>query len=146
MTESYIEIPQDELSSIKESYYPKLLEVSSIYLPEIDISKGIPMNVEYLDFIRGSWLNDKSVERVSFDTVVKGLGFALGLVLQNLESFTWSLGSDENENFITMVKDVANGEKISVPPFSYVSKREEVQNVEVFSDLFKYLASEVTDA
>ena len=136
MTELIRELTDSDLQALQEDCYPKLVQLNELYTPEVDLKNGIMIQHEYLDLLRGSWLNDKSESRPAYEVVVEGVGFVFGLMLQKAAGYTWSLCRFEDVEFISMVKYGSEGEMISVPPFSYVEKRENTQNVEVFSDFF----------
>jgi hypothetical protein len=136
MTELIRKLTDSDLQALQEDCYPKLVQLNELYTPEIDLKNGIIIQTEYLDLLRASWLNDMSESRPPYEIVVEGVGFVFGLMLKNAAGYTWSLCRFQGVEFISMVKYGAEGEMISVPPFSYVQKRENTQNVEVFSDFF----------
>jgi hypothetical protein len=56
----------------------------------------------------------------------------------------WCLIKDPLGETVSMVGSDWEGGTVSVPPFSYVEKREDVQNAEVFVDLLALLAAKLT--
>ena len=135
------ELTEEEVSSLAKDRYPSLLAISSRYLPEIDLKTGFPCKPEFLDALRTSWLLDKSKDRPPHVTVIRALGPALGLILHASLGMTWCLIKDTFGESVSMVGSDHDGGRISVPPFSYVEKREHVQNAEVFIDLISLLSS-----
>ena len=130
-------LTQIELEDLATSCYKQLLRLNAHYTPEIDLADGIPLQSDYIDVLRGLWLNDSDKNRPSFNCLVDGVGYVFGLILANLYEFDWHVIEQEGIECISLVKIGRDKEIISVPPFSYVEKREVLQNVEVFSDFFK---------
>lgn len=131
-------LSEEERQALYEKHWPELQRLASRYLPMVDISRGMPYRVEFVDALRGSWLLDKRNDRPPYEDVVSGVGFAFGLLLAEMLAMEWCLIEDSQGESISMVKSANLPEdtyrEISVPPFSYVAKREDTQNVEVFAD------------
>jgi hypothetical protein len=131
-------LTSEEVASLAEEHWPVLQRLSRRYLPDLDTSNGVPQRAEFLDFIRGKWLLDRSADRPSHDDVVSGVGFGFGLLLNAVLGMEWWLIQDTYGEAVSMVKsqdDAARKyEVVSVPPFNYVAKRRDAQNVEVFAD------------
>ena len=83
-------------------------------------------------------LLDKESDRPDYDDIVSGIGYAFGLLLEDRFGMTWCIIEDNLGESISMIKvqDDPNRthKEISIPPFNYVAKRKDVQNVEVFTD------------
>lgn len=126
------------LSELAEKHVPKLFELGHRYLPDFDFSGGIPLRSEFLDVVRGGWLLDKRADRPPYDDVVSGIGYAFGLLLKDKFGMQWCIIEDTMGEEISLIKFQSDSEKnykeMSIPPFNYVAKRKDVQNVEVFSD------------
>lgn len=129
----------DEVRSLHHQHFADLQALSARYVPEIDPSKGFPAKPEYLDVLRTSWLLDKAADRPPHSVVESGLGFALGLLLAARLQMKWYNILDNSGKVLSMVCTDNAGNTISVPPFSYVKKKDGVQNAEVFMDLFNLL-------
>ena len=133
------ELTADEVRLLWHQHFSDLQALSARYVPEIDTSKGFPAKPEYLDVLRTSWLLDQEAGRPPHSVVESGLGFALGLILADLLQMKWCTIIDNQGDTISMVCTDKTGNTISVPPFSYVRKRDGVQNAEVFADLLNLL-------
>lgn len=129
----------DDVKSLHHEHFANLQVLSARYVPEIDPAKGFPAKPEYLDVLRTSWLLDQGGDRPSHSVVESGLGFALGQLLAKLLQMTWCTIRDDHGKTLSMIYSDDAGNTISVPPFSYVQKKECVQNAEVFVDLFDLL-------
>ena len=128
----------EERKSLAEKHVPKLFELGRRYLPNFDFSNGAPLRPEFLDVVRGGWLLDKQSNRPDYDEIISGMGYALGLLLEERFGMQWYFIEDNEGECISMIKfqDGLNLEhkEVSIPPFNYVAKRKETQNVEVFCD------------
>jgi hypothetical protein len=140
------QLSEEEASSFIKDRYPALISISSRYLPEIDLKKGFPSGSEYLDALRTSWLLDKSDSRPPHVVMVRALGMALGLALNRTFHLKWSLIKDSFGESVSLIGNDTQDGQVSIPPFSYVEKREHVQNAEVFSDMFNLLATKLPQA
>jgi hypothetical protein len=136
-------LSKEEISSLKVENYTDLRELSSRYLPELEIEKGLPGKPEYLDVLRTSWLLDTSPDRPAIASVVRGLGYALGLLIHQRLGLEWSRVQDEQGEHISMVGKSESGSEIFVPPFAYVEKKGDFPNAEVFVDLFRVIAQQM---
>ena len=134
-------LTDEELSMLWQKHWPVLRDLSARYLPMVDTSRGIPCRIEFVDGLRGSWLLDKREDRPPYSDIVSGAGFAFGLLLAELLGMEWCSIDDSYGEDISLVKFRTRPEatytRVSVPPFSYVAKRETTQNVEVFADGFR---------
>jgi hypothetical protein len=128
----------EERQALAEKHSPKLFELTSRYLPDFDISNGVPLRPEFLDVLRGGWLLDKENDKPDYADIVSGVGYAFGLLLEERLKMKWCLIEDNMGEDISMIKFQEETEKdpkeVSIPPFNYVAKRKEIQNVEVFCD------------
>jgi hypothetical protein len=132
-----------DVALLRREHFIKLQELSTRYVPEVDLAKGLPAKPEYLDVVRTSWLLDKTTDRPPHAVLESGLGFALGLLLSQLLKMKWCSLSDTHCQYLSMLGTDETGGTISVPPFNYVKKKEAIQNAEVFVDLFKLLNSKI---
>lgn len=132
-----------DMAVLKRENHPDLRDLSSKYLPEIDIDKGFPAKPEFLDALRTSWLLDHSPDRPALACVTRGLGYALGLLIRDRFGFDWCHVTDESGEAIAMVGLSDSGGEISVAPFAYVEKKGDFPNAEVFVDLFEQLAGQM---
>jgi hypothetical protein len=131
-----------ERSTLRSQNFPDFCALGSRYFPEIDIDKGFPAKPEFLDVLRTSWLLDTSPDRPKLDAIVRGLGYALGLLIHNQFGLEWCLVEDTAGGYISMIGESEAGE-VSVPPFSYVEKKGDFPNAEVFVDLFRLVAEKM---
>jgi hypothetical protein len=138
----------DDLLELQSIHYPKLVDLNNRYAPQIDISRGIRREPEYLDLIRGLWLLDNRPNCPPYADVVSGLGFGFGLLLNHIFGMEWCLIEDNFGEDISMIRFRNEAEptsiEMSVPPFSYVAKREKLQNVEVFADCIAHVRQRIT--
>lgn len=136
-------LEKHEIRQLEERCMPCLVALSGRYAPQIDISEGFPKKPVYPDLLRGKWMLDESSDRPDHRDVVDGLGFAFGRILEAKLGMQWCRIQDPFGECISLVafppSPDAEYEKVSFPTFSYVEKREKVQNVEVFVDAFKLL-------
>ena len=128
----------EEYKALWEEHWPVLRRLSARYLPDFDISRGVPCHVGFIDVLRGKWLLDKATDRPPYTEIVSGVGFAFGLLLAEMLGMEWCLIEDTFGEDISLIKFSTDSEseykEMSVPPFNYVAKRETTQNVEVFTD------------
>ncbi|MBE9552536.1 MAG: hypothetical protein IMF05_03635 [Proteobacteria bacterium] len=136
------ELNLDEISDLESDCRPRLDGLINRYFSGYDRGVDFPATASDLDLVRGSWLIDKNEDRPDHQSVVLGVGFAFGQLLQRDYGFYWSLAEDPNGQFVSMVRHGKSFDPVSVPPFSYVDKREHTQNVEVFQDFFAQVAPE----
>lgn len=132
-----------EISQLRLENYPALRDLSSKYQPEIDVDRGFPATPEFLDVLRTSWLLDNSPDKPPLARVIRGLGFALGLIIRDRFGFDWCHIRDRFGEAIAMVGFNDSRKEISVAPFSFVEKKGDFPNAEVFVDLFHLLADQV---
>jgi hypothetical protein len=78
-TEHFLEAA--ELQELANASLPALGYLNQRYLPEFDITQGVPAESTYLDALRTSWLLDSSEDRPEHALVVQGLGYAFGQLL-----------------------------------------------------------------
>jgi hypothetical protein len=105
----------------------------------LDVSHGIPITPIFLDHLRAQWLLDSATERPSTEVVTSGLGFAFGLVLEACTDLRWAIAKDDGGTFVAMARTGVQPRLVCVPPFDFVSKREDLQNVEVFLHYFEQM-------
>jgi hypothetical protein len=129
----------EEVSSLAKDRFQSLAILNTRYLPELQLGHEFPVRPEYLDAIRTSWMLDSRTDKPPYITVVRALGYALGVVLNESLRMSWHFIKDSYGESISMIGKDAHGGTVSVLPFSYVEKREHVQNAEVFIDLFALL-------
>jgi hypothetical protein len=130
-------LSSQEIRALEADCVPSLRRLNLRYAPQVDLSLGYPTQPEYLDAIRTSWLSDGNGDRPQHTELVKGLGLAFGMLLQKLTPLRWCSVRDTYGIFNSMVRTGEDAETVSVPVFSYVEKREMLQNAEVFCDFFK---------
>ena len=133
-----------DVARLRSKHFPDLVSLNARYAPEIDLTKSMPVKPEYLDVIRTSWLLDKAAGRPAQQIIVSGLGFGLGALLAHLLEMRWAQIIDKFGESFSMLGRSSSNSQISVPPFSYVEKKGEVQNAEVFIDLFNLLREKFT--
>ena len=136
----------EDVALLRREHFAKLQELSTRYVPEVDLAKGLPAKPDYLDVVRTSWLLDAAADKPPHVVLESGLGFALGLILSQLLKMRWCSLSDTHGQYLSMLGLEEAGGTISVPPFNYVKKKEAIQNAEVFVDLFKLLSSKMSRA
>jgi hypothetical protein len=136
-------LDEREISSFVSARMEAIEIVSSRYLPEIDLKCGFPSKPEYLDALRISWMLDLGNGKPQFAVLVRALGAALGLILQDIFGMKWGLIRDSLGEIVSMISADKDGNHISIPPFSYVEKRENIQDAEVFVNLFSTLGNRI---
>jgi len=136
------ELNPDEISDLESDCRPRLDDLIHRYFAEYKLGADFPATASDLDLVRGFWLVDKNEDRPDHQSVVLGVGFAFGQLLQRDYGFRWSLIEDPYGQSISMVRHGKHVEAVSVPPFSYVEKREQTQNVEVFQAFFAQVPAE----
>ena len=136
-------LSDQEIVELEAECAPSLLMLNLRYTPEVDLSQGYSALAEHLDAIRTSWLLDAEGDRPQHTALVKGLGLAFGMLLQQRTALRWCRARDSDSTFVSMVRVDDSETKISVPVFNYIEKRETLQNAEVFRDFFKQVPSHV---
>jgi hypothetical protein len=126
-----------ELQQLQARHQPALLELNERYTPNIDPVRDFPVTPLYVDYLRTSWRLDNLKNRSSEEVLLSGLGFAFGLLLARCTELRWALAIDGGGEFITMARVASDPRLVSVPPFNYVAKRQEVENAEVFLHFFE---------
>jgi hypothetical protein len=125
-----------DAQALRERCRPYTAALAARYAPEVDVARGFPGRPEFLDLLRGAWLLDEAADRPPYHDVVHGVGWLFGQVLGKRSALRWWVARDAGGEFLTMGRRDDDGAVFSVPPFSYVEKREHLQNVEVFCDFF----------
>jgi len=136
----------EEIQDLEADCAPSLRRLNQRYTPEVDLSRGYPTKPEYLDVVRTSWLLDAGGDRPQHHEVVKGLGLAFGMLLQQRTGFRWCSVRDTHGTFVSMVRMGDDPARVSIPVFSYVEKRETLRNAEVFCDFFKQVPAHMLGA
>lgn len=135
-----------EIQDLEADCAPSLRMLNERYTPEVDLSHGYPTKPEYLDVVRTSWLLDNGSDRPQHHEVVKGLGFAFGMLLQQRTEFRWCSVRDTHGAFVSMVRTGDDPARVSIPVFSYIEKRETLRNAEVFCDFFEQVPARMLGA
>jgi hypothetical protein len=133
----------DELEQLLADYMPSLLTLNERYTNHIDPVNRFPVTLVYLDCLRTSWRLDRQEGRATAKVAIEGLGLAFGLLLGVCTDLRWTLATDDSGQFLTMAKTGNDPKLVSVPPFSYVAKRQEVENAEVFQHFFEQISHEL---
>lgn len=131
-----------EFRHLVADHMPSLLALNSRYTNHIDPVSSFPLTPIYIDYLRTEWRLDKSQNRPPENVAVEGLGFGFGLLLAACTELRWAIATDDAGPFITMAKEGENSALVSVPPFSYVAKRQDVENAEVFLHFFEQVPHE----
>jgi hypothetical protein len=129
-------LSDDDALELRARCRPFVVELATRYIPELDISRGLPGKPEFLDVLRTSWRLDEVPGRLPFPELVRGLGWLFGEVVCRRSSLRWWVARDAGGEFLTLGRRDDDGAVFSVPPFSYVEKREHLANAEVFCDFF----------
>lgn len=128
----------EEKKDLQRKHWPHVRSLSKRYITTIDIERGIPIRPEFPDAIRASWLLDKRHDRPPYSDVISAAGYSYGLLLEHGLGMEWCIIEDNYGECLSLVHQDESKENeyaiVSVPPFNYTAKREEVQNVEVFKD------------
>jgi hypothetical protein len=133
-----------ELERLRVENLPNLLVLNARYCPHIDVENAFPLSPVYIDFLRTRWRLDGDSSRPGENVAVSGLGFGFGILLGACTSLRWCLAKDAEGTFLTMARaDSEKWEAVSVPPFSYVTKRQGVENAEVFLQFFEQVSAEM---
>lgn len=137
------ELEPKELSDLEADCRSNLVSLIERYFSEYNLGPDFPSTAGDLDLVRGSWLLDKRNDRPEHNAVVLGVGFEFGKLLEREYGFSWSLIEDSYGESVSMVRSGQKQSPISVPPFSYLEKREQTQNVEVIHDFFKQVSHDI---
>ena len=129
-------LSEEQGEELRARCRPYLLALAARYVPEIDVSRGFPGKPEFLDVLRTSWRLDDGADRPPHHDVVHGVGWLFGQVLARRTALRWWVARDAGGEFLTLGRRDDEGAIFSVPPFSYVEKREHLENAEVFCDFF----------
>ncbi len=141
------QMTRQEVTDLRKQHYPKLENFSHLYAPQLDIKSGFPARPEYFDVIRTKWLLDTSNEKPSFQYLQDAVGLGFGMLLEQTLDMKWCIIVDNFGESISMVhfgNNTDTCEKISFPQYSYIQKRENVMNAEVFSDAYRQLEHIIT--
>lgn len=130
--------PQDVAQFVGERL-EALSFLNQRYLQEIKLDSELPTKPEYLDALRTSWVFDSHPDRPPHILVVRALGMALGKALEKTFGMKWAVIKDHFGEVVSLVAADAMEEQISVPPFSFVEKRHDEQDPELFVNLFALL-------
>lgn len=133
-----------ELDFLRFENLPNLLALNARYSPHIDVENAFPVTPIYIDFLRTQWRLDRESGRAAENVAISGLGFGFGILLGACTSLRWCLASDTEGTFLTMGR-AKSGKciAVSVPPFSYVAKRQRIENAEVFLHFFEQVFAEM---
>jgi hypothetical protein len=133
-----------EFDRLRTENLPSLLALNARYTPHVDVANAFPVTPIYVDFLRTRWRQDKEFGRATDDVAISGLGFAFGLLLGACTQLKWCIASDADGTFLTMARsETADYHLVSVPPFSYVEKRQQVENAEVFRHFFEQMSADL---
>jgi hypothetical protein len=132
----------DALAGLRNAHMPQLMLLNTRYTPHIDVERAFPITPIYIDFLRFKWRFDEDKLRPLAEVVTSGLGFAFGMLLGTCTKLRWCKAEDAEGEFLTMGWRGEGPEAISVPPFSFVAKRHDVENAEVFQDFFSQISAE----
>lgn len=136
-------LSDEEIQALVDECTPSLCTLNLRYAHQVDLALSYPTQPEYLDVIRTSWLLDQEADRPPHEELVKGLGLAFGMLLQQRTPLRWCSIQDTYGDFISMACSGEDPVAVSVPVFSYVERRETLQNAEVFSDFFKQVPADM---
>ena len=131
-----------ELTELRMRYFPSLLALNDRYTEHIRPKESFPVSPIYVDYLRTSWRLDQQPGRPPTEVATNGLGFAFGLLLSSCTSLRWAIATDDMGPFLTMGRSSDDPVFVSVPPFSYVEKRHETENAEVFRHFFEQTPAE----
>lgn len=131
-----------ELRQLLADHMPSLLALNARYTDHIDPANGFPLTPIYIDYLRTTWRLDVSQSRPPENVALAGLGLAFGLLLAACTELRWAIATDDGGQFLTMAKEADGPALVSVPPFSYVEKRQNMENAEVFQHFFEQVPHE----
>jgi hypothetical protein len=131
-----------ELRQLFADHMPSLLALNARYTNHIDPVNSYPLTPIYVDYLRTTWRLDTSQSRPPENVAAAGLGLAFGLLLAACTELRWAIATDDGGQFLTMAKEAGDSALVSVPPFSYVQKRQNVENAEVFQHFFEQVPPE----
>lgn len=137
------ELTSQELSELERESRSELDGLISRYFSQYNLPEDFPSSASDFDLVRGAWLLDEREDRPEYSSVVRGVGFGFGQLLATSYGFSWALIQDPYGEIISMTRHGEEHDPVSVPPFSYVEKREQTQNIEVFKDFFEQVAPEL---
>lgn len=135
-----------ELIELRNMHWPRFVELGSRYAPNIELCENGRLVVELPDLMRAKWLLDPSQEKPSHDLVVAGCGYVFGQILQEDLKMEWHIIQDQWGEDLALLRTSQEDEPKSTIifcPFSYVAKREDVMNVEVFADAIQELRQRI---
>lgn len=114
---------------------PSLLALNASYTDHIDPVNSFPLTPIYVDYLRTAWRLDASNDRPPESAAVKGLGLAFGVLLAACTDLCWAIETDDGDPFLTLAREAVEPVLVSVPPFSYVRKRQDVENAKRSSSI-----------
>ena len=137
-------LSESDRQQLTALHMPSLLILNARYTPTFDPARRFPVSPIYVDCLRCSWMLDESDDRPTVEVAVSGLGLAFGILLGACTGLRWAIAQDNAEGvFMTMARETESLELVSVPPFDYMQKRQELQSAEVVQDFFKHVPAEV---
>ena len=150
MTDYHFELERalsdDDVTELSARCRPFVAALAARYVPEYDVSRGFPAKPEFLDILRTSWRLDDAADRPPHHDLVHGVGWLFGQILRKRSTLQWWTARDADGEFLTLGRREDDGAIFSVPPFSYVRKREHVENAEVFCDFFAQMDPRILGA
>ncbi len=132
-----------ELRQLVADHMPSLLVLNARYTDHIDPVTSFPLTPLYVDYLRTTWRLDTSPGRPSENVAVHGLGLGFGLLLAACTELRWAIASDDGGPFITMAREGNEPTLVSVPPFSFAQKQQNVENAQVFQHFFEQVSPEL---
>jgi hypothetical protein len=135
------QLDKGELESLSADNLPNLMTLNARYTPQIDVENAFPVTPIYIDYLRTQWRLDRECGRPSEEAAISGLGFGFGILLGTCTQLRWCIASDADGLFLTMAR--TGPAAVSVPPFSYVAKRQAVENAEVFLHFFEQVSADM---
>lgn len=136
-----------EIEHLWTAAKPKISALVARYGEGLALEGRVATDPMALDFIRTKWFLDDSPEKPPASYLTDALWPAFGRLLEHTLGMVWCEIEDNFGVSLSMVHFRSNAsdkyQSISVPPLSYVQKRESIPNAEVFVDAIKLLGEQL---
>lgn len=136
-------LTESEIEKIWAESRPKISALVARYGDNLPIEDRCTTDPKVLDFIRTKWFLDDSLEKPAASDVTEALWPAFGKLLEHNLGMVWCEIEDNFGVSLSMLyfstEPTEVYQSISVPPLSYVQKRESIPNAEVFADAVRQI-------
>ena len=122
----------DLVRELDAAFAPMLDALHQHYGAELKPRAELWTRPQYLDYLRTEWILDERPDRLPAAEVTAALGYGYGQLLMHHFPLRWARIRDPYEDFVGLAVD--SDHEVMVPPWSFVAKREEVDDPELFED------------